>query len=217
MRTEGNLLLNAGGNLNIGGAGGSNNFAYGNTNTVAVAGGNLNVQAGDYYYYYGPPASTLGTYYSNTTVKTGGNVVVDNSAIIGGPDVMMQVGGAVFVNGTLSSPGRIEAGAIYTISLELTNLTSGGFSVNGVSGSVYDEANLTGFKVLGGSAVLGDTMKVTYTGASITQPSAPTDALNVAMSQSTKPAEGQQSTGATSSEDDKKDSKKKDLPICGKS
>jgi hypothetical protein len=130
---------------------------------------------------------------------------------------MMQVGGGVFVNGTLSSPGRIEAGSANTITLELTNLTSGGFSVNGASGAVYDLATDTGFKTMGNPAVLGGTMMVTYTGASISQLSAATDALNVAVSQSTKTAEGQQSTGATSSEEDKKDSKKKDLPICGKS
>jgi filamentous hemagglutinin family protein len=200
----GNLQLNAGGNLSIGGTNVS-----GGTGTTAVAGGSLNIYANDYLY-----GSWLGTYSSNTTIKTGGNVVVDNSSIVGGPDVMMQVGGAVFVNGTLSSPGRIEAGSVNTITLELTNLTSGGFSVNGASGAVYDPATDTGFKTMGSPAVLGETMMVTYTGASI---SPPTDTLVVAMSQSTKPAEGQQSTGATSSEEDKKDSKKKDLPICGKS
>lgn len=214
VRAGGNLLLNAGGNLNIGGAGGYNNYAYGNTNTVAVAGGNLNVQAGDYYYYYyGPPASTLGSFSSNTTVKTGGNVVVDNSSIRGGPDVMMQVGGAVFVNGTLSNPGRIEAGSVNTITLVLTGLTGGGFSVNGVSGAVYDALTDTGFLTNGNPAVLGETMMVTYTGASI---SPPTDTLIVAMNQATKPPEDQKSTGAMESEDEKNKDKKKDLPICGK-
>jgi filamentous hemagglutinin family protein len=210
VRASGNLLLQAGGNLNIGGAGGYYNYAYGSTNTAAVAGGNLNVQAGD---YYGLSASTLGTYSSNTTVKTGRNVVVDNSSIRGGPDVMMQVGGAVFVNGTLSSPGRIEAGSVETISLELTNLTNGGFSVNGVIGSVYDAAADTGFRTNGNPAVLGETMMVTYTGASI---SPPTETLIVAMNQAITPPEKEQSTGAIESEDEKNKDKKKDLPICGK-
>ncbi len=208
VHAGGNLLLNAGGNLNIGGTGGYNNYAYGNANTVAVAGGNLRVYSNDGY-----GDTTLGTYSSNTTVKTGGNVVVDNASIIGGPDVMMQVGGSVFVNGTLSTPGRIEAGSVDTITLVLTGLTSGGFTVNGVSGALYDALTETGFFTNGSPAVLGDTMMVTYTGASI---SPPTDTLIVAMNQATKPPEEQKSTGAMESEDEKNKDKKKDLPICGK-
>jgi filamentous hemagglutinin family protein len=206
IHANGNLLLNAGGNINVGGSYYSS--AHGDTGTTAVAGGNLNVYSS---YMYG--GSTLGSFSSNTTVKTGGNVVVDNSSILGGPDVMMQVGGAVFVNGTQSNPGRIEAGAIYTISLELTNLTNGGFSVNGVIGSVYDEAANTGFRTNGNWAVLGETMMVTYTGASI---SPPTETLIVAMNQAITPPEKEQSTGAIESEDEKNKDKKKDLPICGK-
>ncbi len=206
IHANGNLLLNAGGNINMGGSYYSS--AHGDTGTTAVAGGNLNVYSS---YMYG--GSTLGSISSNTTVTTGGNVVVDNSSIRGGPDVMMQVGGAVFVNGTFSNPGRIEAGAIYTISLELTNLTNGGFSVNGVIGSVYDEAANTGFRTNGNWAVLGETMMVTYTGASI---SPPTETLIVATNQATKPLEEQQSTGAMESKDEKSKDKKKDLPICGK-
>jgi hypothetical protein len=192
---DGNLLLNAGGNLNIGGAEGYYNQAYGYASTVAVAGGSINVLQGDYYY---PSSSTLGTFSSNTTVNTGGNVVVNNSSIIGGPDVMMQVGGAVFVNGTLSAPGRIEAGSVNTITLVLTGLTGGGFTVNGVSGSVYDALMDTGFFTDGSPAVLGDTMKITYTGASI---SPPPNTLIVSLNQAIKPNDGQQSTGVT---DDKK-------------
>jgi len=180
---------------------------------VAVAGGSVNVLQGDYNSPYYPSSSTLGTFSSNTTVNTGGNVVVNNSSIIGGPDVMMQVGGAVFVNGTLSAPGRIEAGSVDTITLVLTGLTGGGFTVNGVSGALYDALTDTGFKILGNPAVLGETMMVSYTGASI---SPPTDTLIVAMNQATKPNDGQQSTSALT-EEDKKDSKKKDLPICGRS
>jgi filamentous hemagglutinin family protein len=213
VQAGGNLLLNAGGNLNIGGAGGYYNYAYGNASTTAVAGGNLNVLSGD---LYGTSYSSLGTS-SNTIVTTGGNVVVDRSTIYGYPEVNMQVGGTVSINGDTIYSGRIEAGSPSTINIELTKLVSGGYSVNGVDGALYDALTGSGFLVLGNPAVLGETMMVTYTGASITQPSAPTDALNVAMSQAAKPLEGQQSTGATSSEDDKKDSKKKDLPICGKS
>jgi filamentous hemagglutinin family protein len=206
----GNMLLNAGGNLTIGGAGSYYSYAYGNASTTAVAGGNLNVLSGD---LYGTSYSSLGTS-SNTIVTTGGNVVVDRSTIYGYPDVNMQVGGTVSINGDTYYPGRIEAGSPSTINIEFTKLVSGGYSVNGVDSALYDALTGSGFIVLGNPAVLGETMMVTYTGASI---SPPTDALNVAMSQAIKPLEGQQSTGATSSEDDKKDSKKKDLPICGKS
>jgi len=203
-----NLYLNSGGNMNI--SGDYYRYAYGSSGTTAVAGGNLHVYSVTPSSYSGP---RLGTFSSNTTVKTGRNVVVDNSSIQGGPDVMMEVGGAVFVNGTLSSPGRIEAGSVETITLVLTGLTGGGFTVNGVSGSVYDALMDTGFFTDNSPAVLGDTMKVTYTGASI---SPPTDTLIVAMNQATKPPEEQQSTGAMESEDDKNKDKKKDLPICGR-
>ena len=218
MFADGNLLLNAGGNLNFGGAGANNIDVYGNANTIAIAGGNLNVLAGD---YSGPSASTLGTYASNTIVKTGGNVVVSNSSILGGPDVTMQVGGSVFVNGSMAAPGRIEAASLETIKLVFTGPTTSVFSVNGNAGSVYDALTNTGFFTDGNPAVLGGSMVVTYTGTPAlisTTASAPIDTLIVAMNQTTKSPDDQQSTGAMddSSDDDKNKDKKKDLPICGK-
>lgn len=217
MFADGNLLLNAGGNLNFGGAGANNIDVYGNANTIAIAGGNLNVLAGD---YSGPSASTLGTYASNTIVKTGGNVVVSNSSILGGPEVTMQVGGSVFVNGTMASPGRIEASSVDTIKLVFTGPTTSVFSVNGNPGSVYDALTNTGFFTNGSPAVLGGSMVVTYTGTPAlisTTASAPIDTLIVAMNQTTKSPDDQQSTGAMdSSDDDKNKDKKKDLPTCGK-
>lgn len=216
MFANGNLLLNAGGNLNLGGAGGYNIDVYGNANTIAIAGGNLNVLAGD---YSGSSASTLGTYSSNTIVKTGGNVVVSNSSILGGPDVTMQVGGSVFVNGTMAAPGRIEAASLETIRLVFTGPTTSVFSVNGNSGSVYDALTNTGFFTNGNPAVLGGSMFVTYTGTPAlisTTASAPIDTLIVAMNQTTKSPEEKQSTGAKDSDDDKNKDKKKNLPICGK-
>lgn len=218
MYAGGNLLLNAGGNLNLGGAGGYYNSAYGNANTVAIAGGNLNVLAGD---YSGSSASTLGTYSSNTIVKTGGNVFVSNSEILGGPDVTMQVGGSVFVNGTMAAPGRIEAASMETIRLVFTGPTTSVFSVNGNAGSLYDALTNTGFFTDGSPAVLGGSMVVTYTGTPITSTlnsiQAPIDTLIVAMNQTTKSPDEQKSTGAMdSSDEDKNKDKKKDLPICGK-
>lgn len=217
MFADGNLLLNAGGNLNFGGAGANNIDVYGNANTIAIAGGNLNVLAGD---YSGPSASTLGTYSSNTIIKTGGNVVVSNSSILGGPDVTMQVGGSVFVNGTMAAPGRIEAASVNTIKLEFTGPRASVFSVNGNPGSVYDALTNTGFFTNGSPASLSGSMVVTYTGTPAlisTTASAPIDTLIVAMNQTTKSPDEQQSTGAMdSSDDDKNKDKKKDLPICGK-
>ena len=211
VRASGNLLLQAGGNLNIGGAGGYYNAAYGNSNTVAVAGGNLNVLSGD---LYGTSHSSLGTS-SNTTVTTGGNVVVDRSTIYGSPEVNMQVGGTVSINGVSGNSGRIEAGSFDTINLEFTKLTSGGYSVNGVDGAIYDALTNSGFVVLGDPAVLGASMMVTYSGVAATI-SPPTETLIVAMNQAITPPEKEQSTGAIESEDEKNKDKKKDLPICGK-
>ena len=220
MYAGGNLLLNAGGNLNLGGAGGYYNNAYGNSNTIAIAGGNLNVIAGD---YYGSSASTLGTYSSNTIVKTGGNVVVSNSEILGGPDVTMQVGGSVFVNGTMAAPGRIEAASMETIRLVFTGPTTSVFSVNGNAGSLYDALTNTGFFTDGSPASLGGSMVVTYTGTPVLTSTLnssiqkPIDTLIVAMNQTTKTGHDQQSTGAmNSSDDDKNKDKKKNLPVCSK-
>jgi filamentous hemagglutinin family protein len=211
VRASGNLLLQAGGNLNIGGAGGYYNYAYGYSNTVAVAGGNLNVLSGD---LYGSSNSILGTS-SNTTVTTGGNVVVDRSTIYGYPEVNMQVGGTVSINGVFGNSGRIEAGSPSTINVEFTKLTGGGYSVNGVDGAIYDALTNSGFVVLGDPAVLGATMMVTYSGVAATI-SPPTETLIVAMNQAITPPEKEQSTGAIESEDEKNKDKKKDLPICGK-
>jgi filamentous hemagglutinin family protein len=220
MYADGNLLLNAGGNLNFGGAGANNIDVYGNANTIAIAGGNLNLLAGD---YSGSSPSTLGTYSSNTIVKTGGNVVVSNSSILGGPDVTMQVGGSVFVNGTMSLPGRIEAASLDTIRLEFTGPSTSFFSVNGNAGSVYDALTNTGFFTNGSPAQPGSTMVVTYTGTPVLTSTLnssiqkPIDTLIVAMNQTTKTADDQQSTGAMESSDDNKNKdKKKNLPVCGK-
>jgi filamentous hemagglutinin family protein len=210
VRASGNLLLQAGGNLNIGGAGGYYNYAYGYSNTVAVAGGNLNVLSGD---LYGSSNSILGTS-SNTTVTTGGNVVVDRSTIYGYPEVNMQVGGTISINGVFGNSGRIEAGSPSTINVEFTKLTGGGYSVNGVDGAI-DDASGSGFFVMNQPAVLGATMMVTYSGVAATI-SPPTETLIVAMNQAITPPEKEQSTGAIESEDEKNKDKKKDLPICGK-
>jgi hypothetical protein len=217
VSASGNLLLQAGGNLNIGGAGGYNNYAYGYSNTVAVAGGNLNVLSGD---LYGSSNSILGTS-SNTTVTTGGNVVVDRSTIYGYPEVNMQVGGTISINGVFGNSGLIEAGSPSTINVEFTKLTGGGYSVNGVDGAI-DDALGSGFFVMNQPAVLGASMMVTYSGvaATISPPtetlSPPTETLIVATNQAITPPEKEQSTGAIESEDEKNKDKKKDLPICGK-
>jgi filamentous hemagglutinin family protein len=214
VRADGNLLLNAGGNISVSANAFSASNAYGIGSTTAIAGGNLYVQALEPSPGYS--GAVLGTS-SLTTIRTGGNVVVDYSSIRGYPDVDMQVGGTVRINGVITNPGSIEAYSPSTILLELTSLTGSGlsgFSVNGIDGVVYDAATGTGFSVLGNPALLGSTFKVTYSG--VTEVVVPTDTLIVAMGQSTKPMEGQQSTGAGTPEDDKKD-KKKELPICGRS
>jgi hypothetical protein len=70
---------------------------------------------------------------------------------------------------------------------------------------------------MGSPATLGTNMFVTY-GAPVTVVNAPVNApvdnLIVALTQSTKPPEGQQSTGAQNDEEDRKKTAKKDAPVC---
>jgi filamentous hemagglutinin family protein len=149
----------------------------------------------------------------NLNITTLGNLVLNNSLFYGIPDVNMNIGGNV----NLFNGAKIEAGSSETIRLFFPNGSTSFFSVNGVNGITYDPAGAgTGFLVMGSPATLGTNMFVTF-GAPpsnpSTSPTAPLDTLIVALTQATKPPEGQQSTGAKSEEEDKK-SAKKDAPVC---
>lgn len=143
-------------------------------------------------------------------ITTGGNVLVDQSRILGNPDVVMKVGGVIDINGTMSVGGRIEASSPSTIHLDFTGLTSGGFSINGIPGVVYDPLTNTGFFANGSPASIGNGLIVTYSGTTTTL-SPPTDTLIVAMGSSTKPPDPEKDKDVF---EDVKDSKKKDAPVC---
>lgn len=202
----GNLFLKAGGNITVAGP---QAFNYGvsvrgNVSTTAVAGGSLNVLPGSY-----GGGSTLGSFSGLTTIVTGGNVLVDQSRILGSPDVFVTAGGVININGTVGYGGEISAGSPSTIHLTFPNLISGGFSVNGVEGALYDPVTNSGFFADGSPASIGNGLSITYGGGSSLSP--PTDTLIVAMGESTKPPDPDKDKDVF---EDIKDSKKKDAPVC---
>ena len=135
----------------------------------------------------------------NAKITTGGNVLVENNGLIAGyPDVVMKVGGEIFLN----TGGQIYAGLPTTIYLTFPMLESGGYTVNGIPGLVFD--GTTGFFAGGSGAILGTNLLVTYGGgASLV---VPTDTLIVAMSESVKPPDAEKKKDIF---DDEKDAKKK--------
>jgi hypothetical protein len=207
VTTSGTLLLNAGGNVEIGGMRSSYGIsAYGGSATTVVAGGGLSVLPGQYDGY-----SNLGTF-SPTAITVGGSVLVDQSRILGSPDVDIAVGGVININGTLSYGGRIEASSPSTINVNFTGLTSGGFSVNGVAGLVYDPVTNTGFFANSSPASLGSGLNIIYTGAPpVNSLTIPTENLIVAMGESSKPPDPEKDKDVF---DDVEEKKKKDAPVC---
>ncbi len=147
--------------------------------------------------------------YGNAYIATGGNVTVDgDSSILGNPDVFMTVGGVIHMN----NGGTVAAGAPTTIHVTFPMLTSGGYFVNGVEGVVSEGALFsggTGFFADGSGAILGTNLLVTY-GGGVTL-NIPTDALIVAMGQSTKPPDPEKDKDVF---EEIGDEKKKDAPIC---
>lgn len=141
----------------------------------------------------------------NANITTGGNVLVENNGLIAGyPDVMMKVGGEVFIN----TGGQIHAGMPSTIYLTFPMLTSGGFTVNGIPGLVFDGS--TGFFAGGSGAILGTNLLVTYGGGA--ELNVPTDTLIVAMGESIQPPDAEKDKDIF--EDENQSKKKKDAPVC---
>jgi len=146
---------------------------------------------------------------ANLNITAIGSLSVSSSSnLYGYPDVNLNIGGNV----NLGNMGRVEAGSPSTINLYFPNGSSSGFFVNGVQG-ITDDGSGAGFFVLGAPAVVGTNMFVTY-GTPATVTNAPVDNLIVALTQSTKPPEGQQSTGAKNEDEDLKKNAKKDAPVC---
>ncbi|MDP2396740.1 MAG: hypothetical protein Q8M53_00105, partial [Burkholderiales bacterium] len=204
--SSGPMTLQAGGELTIGGpSSGSFVDVYSGDTLTMVAGTNLNVLPSS----YGSSSSVRAE--GIATVITGGNVLVDQSTLYGSPDVFMQVGGLININGTLVHLGRIEADSANTINVNFTSST-GGFSVNGVAGLVYDPVTQTGFWVDGGPASLGNGLNVIYTGTPpVSTLTIPTENLIVAMGESSKPPDPEKDKDVFNDVEEKK---KKDAPVC---
>jgi hypothetical protein len=169
-------------------------YAYGETGVQVDASGSLSVINNS---FLGGPGIA--------SITTGGNVLVEtNGWITGYPDVTMKVGGEVFIN----TGGRIEAGLPTTIYLTFPMLTSGGFTVNGVPGVLFDGS--TGFFAGGSGAVLGTNLLVTYGGGATLN--VPPDTLIVAMSESIKPPDAEKKKDIFEDENDAK--KKKETASC---
>jgi hypothetical protein len=143
----------------------------------------------------------------NAKITTGGNLLVENDGLIAGfPDVLLKVGGEIFIN----TGGQIHAGMPSTIYLTFPMLESGGYTVNGIPGLVFD--GTTGFFAGGSGAVLGTNLLVTYGGGLVAELNVPTDTLIVAMSESIKPPDAEKKKDIFEDENDAK--KKKETASC---
>ncbi len=212
-------VLSAAGNVDL------NNVYLGSGGVVGLgAGNNIMVSASQGYGSTGLSISALGnlsvtnqSYMSggggNAFINTGGNVLVDQSTIYGSPDVFMQVGGLININGTLAYGGKIEASSPSTINVNFTS-ASGGFAVNGTTGLVYDPATNTGFFVNGSPASLGNGLSIIYSGTEappVSTLTIPTENLIVAMGESSKPPDPEQDKDVF---EDVEEKKKKEAPVC---
>ena len=170
-------------------------------------------------------ASALASSSGALTVSASGDVILAGGAgtnawarLSGNPDVMLsRVGGAIYMDagsGT-GSYAAIESVSPTTIYATFPNLTSGGYFVNGVEGTVYDAASGTGFIAGGSPAVLGSSLKVTYGGGGVVFGGAalevPTQTLIVALGESTEPPEAEKDKDVFK---ETEDDKKKDAPVC---
>lgn len=199
LAAAGNVSLNTGtylyseGGLGIGGASVlmNNAFAFSKGGTIVTATGNLDVLNG---------SQLRSDYLMN--IGTGGNVLVDSSSVYGYPDVSLTVGGNINMN----NGGTIEAGSLTTIYAFFPMLVSGGYFVNGIEGVVYDSLTSTGFMAGSSGAILGTNLLVTYGGVQ----NVPTDALIVAMGESTKPPDPDKNKDIFQEVEDEK----KDVPVC---
>ncbi|MBX3652303.1 MAG: filamentous hemagglutinin N-terminal domain-containing protein [Burkholderiales bacterium] len=199
-----NAYLSSGG---VVGLGAGNNIVvdygsgvYGSTGLSVSALGNLSVTNQSY----------MSGGSGNAFINTGGNVLVDQSEIYGSPDVFMQVGGVIDINGTLAYGGKISASSPSTININFTS-TSGGFAVNGIAGLVYDPATNTGFFVNGVGASIGNGINIVYSGTPPDTLNIPTETLLVAMGASTKPPDPDKDKNVF---DEVSEEKKKDAPVC---
>jgi hypothetical protein len=170
-------------------------------------------------------ASTLVSSSGALTVSASGDVELTGGAgadswakLSGNPDALLSsVGGAVRMSaGTgTNAYAIIESVSPTTIYLTFPNAQSGGYFVNGVEGVVYDAGTHTGFVAGGFPAVLGQSLKVTYSGTSTTLPSGalelPVQTLIVATGQSQEPPDAEKDKDVF---EDVEEKKKKEAPVC---
>ena len=209
-------VLSAAGNVDL------NNVFVGSGGVVGFGGNNILLNNSTASGSTGLSVSALGSLsvtnnsdmsggYGSAYINTGGNVLVDQSTIYGSPDVFMQVGGVIDINGISGSRGRIEADSPSTINITFTS-ASGDFSVNGMSGLIYDPATETGFWVNGAAPSLGNGLTIIYSGTPpVSTLTVPTENLIIAMGESTKPPDPEKDKDVF---EDIEEKKKKDAPVC---
>ncbi len=208
---SGDSVFLLGGNVNVGSVAGTTTTVTASGLLSIVTPGTLNVRAGS-----GP---TTVTGMVNADVVTGGDVNVRGGSapgtyayLRGDPDINMIVGGTINIDigtGGNTAYGQVIAGAPRTIAVGFPMLASGGFFVNGIENAVFDVQTNSGFLSGGLPAILGTNLLVTYGGGTVLN--VPTDALIVAMGESTKPPDAEKDKDVF---DDLKKDKDKEAPVC---
>jgi hypothetical protein len=142
--------------------------------TVNVVAGALNINGGDFQSTAG---NFVGTVTGDVNVSGGGR-------IYGNPDVNLTVGGTIFINGANS---RIEAFSPTSVRVLFPLLASGGYQINGATGTVWDALTNTGFYAGGLPAVLGGSLQITYGAAGL--PPSVVAAINTTVAATNKSAD----------------------------
>ena len=115
------------------------------------------------------------TFKSGDLLLQGGSASGAYARLFGNPDVNLTVtNGTVRINGAgAGAYAAVEAVSPTSVHLNFPALTSGGYSVNGVPGAVYDATTSSGFIAGGAPAVFGTNLLVTYSGVLVTPPAPP--------------------------------------------
>jgi hypothetical protein len=168
----------------------SGNSVNVNTNVIA---GTVNVVAGSLTVTGANFDSTAANFNGYTT---GDVTVAGGGRIYGNPDVVLTVGGNININ---AAGSKIEAVSRNSVRATFPTQASGGYSVNGNPGVVWDAGTGTGFFAGGSGAALGDGFTVVYSSANGANTPTVITALNNIVDSTNK-------SSPTSEKEKKKDS-----------
>lgn len=152
-----------------------------NTNVIA---GTVNVVAGSLTVTGANFDSTAANFNGYTT---GDVTVAGGGRIYGNPDLVLTVGGNININGAGS---KIEAVARNSVRVTFPTQPSGGYSVNGNAGVVWDAGTGTGFFAGGSPAALGDGFVAVYSSANNVNTPTVITALNNIVDSTNKSSPG---------------------------